>query len=719
MAVLEKIRNNAGLVVGIVGLGLFAFVVGDALQSGSTFWGQSELTVLSIDGEEVSYLDYHKRIEQMSEMQGAQITDEQRMMINNQLAQEYITGHALEKLSEQVGLQVTPSEVYALLHGNQGIQPSRTAMQFFSSLGIDMNNAEAVNNFISQMSDRSISALPAESQGQMRMIQAQWQQLQRTIVSERKQEKLATLLSRTYKVTKLDQDLALAGGSRTVALVRTSAPAISDASQSVTDDEIKAYYDKNKERYRMPVVATEINYISLQVTPSSEDYKVAEDQAGKILAELSGAASTDETERIARANGSTTPNAYLTKSELERLGLSVGEISFVESAQIGGVHNSGLVADKYNLIKLVDKKSGIGSINIRYMMLDSVGSAKADSLQTALRAGADFAKLAGEYSLDPNAKTNGGLLELPNEMGQTEAAITESMADQLASQSGIAFDQLFREPIGSVLVLGEPNSRIIVKSENASAVTDKYRIAVVSVPAEFSQRTYDAKLAILSKILQGGGSFDSMAQQAEKEGFNVSRAEYINTGTALLGRIPGSRSLIHWALNAEAGETTDKVHRIGTDYIAIAQVASQAPKGYAPLAMVKESIKITLESEKRAEALKTSLASKGLATLEAYASEMGTQIDTIVGVNYLVRGREHAAFNGQAMATALGQLSKPFVAGTEVMVVQPVAQEPANAEAADSQSRQQERNVGYQLFSRAFSSLIEGLEVDDRRGKFY
>lgn len=718
MAVLEKIRNNAGLVVGVVGLGLFSFVIGDALQSSSRFLGGNDLTVLSIDGEEVSYFDYERRINQAQDMQSGQLTDEQRMMLNNQLAQEFITEHALNKISEQVGLRVTGDEVYALLHGGQGIQPSRTAAQFFSNFGIDIQDATRVNDFITQMSDRSINALPAESQGQMRQLQAQWQMVQKAIVGERTQEKLASILSRSYKLTNLDLELAGAAGTRTVELVRTAV--IGGDAAAVTAEEAKAYYDKHKEAYRVPSEMTEIKYISMHVVPSSDDYKQAEEMAKKAVVELSEAPSSEEVERISRGYvGSNTTESYLTDSEINRLGLSAETINFVKTAEVGQVHNSGLVDDRYTILKIIDRKSGIENINIRYMVLDSTMSAQVDSLQAALKAGADFAEMARQHSIDPQSKEQGGLLELRNEMGLPDTKITEFTALQIARQSGIAFDQLFKNPVGTTLVFGQPNARILVKSENAGAVVPKYRLAIVPVVAEFSATTYDGHLATLNRILGEGGSFDDMAAKAEREGFQVTKSEYLSASSPAVGRIPSSRTLASWALNAEVGETTDKVFRLSSDYLAIATVTQKLPQGYAPMGMVEDEIKAAVAHEKRAEELAGELTAKGFTTLEEYATDLDTQVETLVGVNYLVRGSEAPAFNGKAMTTPLGQLSKPFVAGHEVMIVKPVSNDTVSPEQQASQSKQQERNVGYQLFSRAFRALVQSLKIEDNRARFF
>lgn len=55
MATLEKIRSKAGLLVLVVGLALFAFIIGDFLNSGSTYFRQSQERIAEIDGEVVKF----------------------------------------------------------------------------------------------------------------------------------------------------------------------------------------------------------------------------------------------------------------------------------------------------------------------------------------------------------------------------------------------------------------------------------------------------------------------------------------------------------------------------------------------------------------------------------------------------------------------------------------------------------------------------------------
>ncbi|WP_373809778.1 SurA N-terminal domain-containing protein, partial [Porphyromonas loveana] len=156
MATLEKIRGKAGLLIVVVGLALFAFIIGDFLRSGSTFFRQSQEVVLDIDGEKIKIYDYQQRLHEMetlAERNGTQMTDEQRAAINNQLAQQYIQDYVLEQEAGKLGLAVSADELLALIIGD-GVQPSMIAQQFLSQYGINSTDKVAVNEFLNQISDK-------------------------------------------------------------------------------------------------------------------------------------------------------------------------------------------------------------------------------------------------------------------------------------------------------------------------------------------------------------------------------------------------------------------------------------------------------------------------------------------------------------------------------------------------------------------------------------
>lgn len=716
MAVLDRIRSNAKLMVGFVGFALAAFVLGDALQNGNTWFSANQRVALSVDGTDTNIEDYERRLhsltEQMQQRYGTeQLSDEQRMALNNSLAQQIVAENILNKLAKQVGIQVTTDEVYALLTGEQGITPSPMASQFFASLGINIQDSKSVNDLIKQLSDKSIQALPAEQQGQMRVIQAQFRSMQEGLLTARLQQKLQALLSRSYRLTKLDQELALAGGSRTVALVRTT-PMPNDQDAKPTEEQIKKYYDTHQDFFRTSEDGTELSYISVQVTPSSDDYKAAEEEAQKAYSELQAASSEQVADVVRNYNGAF-HKTYLTGEELEQIGLSNKELDFVKTAEVGAVLNSGLVNDKYSILRLFAKKQGIPALGIKVIVLDSLMSTKSDSLLTALKGGASFDEMVEKYSQDPQSKANAGRISQQGQYGIEQNTFSE------VQLGGSVFAEVYNKPVGEAFAVENGSMKLIIKSVDAQPVATKYQLAVVNVDANFSEKTYNSKYEALNRILGAGGSFADMIAKAEKEGFSVMQNQMVSVSTPQLPTVPGSRSVVSWALKAKEGEITDKIYRIGSDYLTIAVANKHYEAGTMPLSQVKEQIVARLSAEQRAEALVEKLSKKNLNSLEDYANELNVQVENLVGVNYLVRGSEPAAFNGKAMTTAIGQLSKPFVAGTEVMVIQPQSIEANDAAAVEAQTKQSEQGTGYQLANRAFQSLLQRTKVQDNRARFY
>ena len=53
MAALQKIRNKAGLLIGVIGVALLAFILSDLFTSSNAFFNKFKDKVVSIDGDVV------------------------------------------------------------------------------------------------------------------------------------------------------------------------------------------------------------------------------------------------------------------------------------------------------------------------------------------------------------------------------------------------------------------------------------------------------------------------------------------------------------------------------------------------------------------------------------------------------------------------------------------------------------------------------------------
>ena len=116
MATLEKIRNKSVLLFVIIVVALLAFILGDFLTSGRTYFG-SPTTVAKAGGVTVEYQDYQNRLAQA----GEQLRNQGRDYSNDQLAQNVVSGLVAEQLLKkeykELGITVTDKELTNALTG--------------------------------------------------------------------------------------------------------------------------------------------------------------------------------------------------------------------------------------------------------------------------------------------------------------------------------------------------------------------------------------------------------------------------------------------------------------------------------------------------------------------------------------------------------------------------------------------------------------------------
>ena len=62
MATLNKIRSKAGLLVVIIGVALLAFIVGDFLNSGHTFYAMNQNKVAVVNGTNIGVEEFQERV---------------------------------------------------------------------------------------------------------------------------------------------------------------------------------------------------------------------------------------------------------------------------------------------------------------------------------------------------------------------------------------------------------------------------------------------------------------------------------------------------------------------------------------------------------------------------------------------------------------------------------------------------------------------------------
>ena len=71
MATLEKIRSKAAMLVVVIGIALLAFIIGDFLNSGQSFFMMNQNKVATVNGTTIGVEEYQARVSARTEQMQA------------------------------------------------------------------------------------------------------------------------------------------------------------------------------------------------------------------------------------------------------------------------------------------------------------------------------------------------------------------------------------------------------------------------------------------------------------------------------------------------------------------------------------------------------------------------------------------------------------------------------------------------------------------------
>lgn len=548
-------------------------------------------------------------------------------------------------------------------------------------------------------------------------VRNQWLETEKQIRTQRLSEKVNALLTRSYAINSLDEKYTTGLGTRTVAVVRTPSTILPNDQVTVTDQQVQAYYDSHKQQFAFPFEQAKVNYYSTLVRPSEADYAAAKAQVDTARVQL--LATTTPAKVVRNYDNGNAYETYFTDKELEQyLSTIPNAMTMLREGAIGSVNEPVIVNDSYTLIKLLDRKQAPEEVKVNLIPLDTINALKADSLIAAIQSGsATLAQIVATYAMDDQTKANGGyLINQDNYTGMPDSTFTE------AELFGMGLDTLTKTPINQFVKMERPGATLLVRRTAPSASVNHYRIAQLTVPINFSEETFRTAQAKINEIFTSDKSFDKMMEDAQAAGLSVVRGEYVNSSSAALASIPNSREIISWALRSKAGTVSDKLFRCGeNDYLVVAEVETKYPAGFQPFEQVADQVRDIVLMEQRGDQLASNLASKKLNSLDSYATDMQSSVDTLYNISYVTSPNTPSALVGKAMTTAVGQLSAPFRAGTEVVVLQPISEnvDASVTKPSPAATAQIRRSYGQQMAYRAMQELVIKTPVEDTRYRFW
>lgn len=712
MATLEKIRSKAGLLVLVVGLALFAFIIGDFLNSGSTYFRQTQERVAKVDGEVIKIQDYQGRIDEMTEMykmqsNSASIPEEYMNQIRESVFDAMVREVVLDEATDKLGMVVSPEELFDMVQG-ENISPMIQQMQMFVNPQTGQFDKAALLNFLKQIDDDNIANYPAEQQAQLIQARNFWLFWEKNIKRQRLEQKYTTLLSKAVSANALEAKEAFdnAAENSDIVYAMQSYASIPDSAVNVSKSEIEKLYNQRKELYKQKEGKV-VKYIAVDIRPSQEDY----DKASADIESLKEEFKTSEKVADIVNENSEVPymDAFFTENAFDP------EMKqFATTAEVGEVYGPVFDNDKYRMFKLVDKTVAPDSVKVSHIMLANTGdeartTVLADSLMNVLKNGGNFAELAKEFSADQAAE-NGG------ELGWfTEITALRGVNEDFKNA-------VFSTPVNGIAKVKSLYGTHLVKVTEKTNNVNKYKVADIDMTVSPSSKTYSNIYNELNQFISKNNDLAKLDDAAKEAGYNLISGVTVTADNQTLGSIKNSRQVIRWAFQNDKGKISEIFEC--DDKFVIAGVEGTLKEGYRSVASVTPALRAELAAQKKGEKIAADLKAKNLTSMDAYADAMGSKVDSVKFVNFGTRriagiGVE-PKMNAMVSVAEVDKVSEPVVGNNGVYVFKVYDR---NKDAKEFNETEEIRSLNasnaYRFEYQAIMSLVNKADVEDNRIRFF
>jgi len=702
MALIKQIRQRTGLAIGVIAVGLIFFLVGgDILSPNSTLLGGAQRHVGEIAGEKVSYEEYMQKIEEVKfsfqQNTGRNPTENELFSIREQAWQALIVERMFADQYDELGLTVSDAELVDMVQGRNIIAELRQQLTNPETGEFDRQQLIA---FLQSLEN----ATPQE--------RAFWAQQERLFADARLRLKYDNLLTTADYATRAEGRMEHKMANTIADVEHLFVPyyAISDNEVSVTDNELKDYIKRNKEKFRVSD-ARDLEYVAFPLTPSAEDSALVNREINRLREELRG---TDSDSIFAMRN-SEAANPFRTFLPGENLPATLTRN--VEDPQEGGIYGPFLTErSSYVVYKISDKFDGTPRMRASHILIGTEGMDDAQKAQAREQAQEilkeaqgtdDFAPLAQRYGQDGTAQRGGDLGYFSKE-------------DFIEDFAQVAFAARNTGVIPRV-VETEYGFHIIKVTDMPK--TQAFRIATVELELLASDNTRNDAYRNADFFASSSSNQKEFRSNAEQEGYRVIQANGLNQGARNLNNIPNAREVVRWAFNDASVNKVSEVFELDNSYV-VAVLTNKTEEGTASLEQVRPEVTTQVKNEKKATIIADRLRGKStLADMKAVFEEdasLGNTPDlklsatVIPGVGFAPKAI------GRIFGLSSGQLSEPIIEDIGVLVARVNAVTPAG-EVGDYARYQSQvvMNASQRTAYMVMMAMEDMAKVKDYRYRFF
>lgn len=712
MATLQNIRSKGPLLVIVIGLALFAFIAGDAWK---VLQPHQAHDVGEVNGDALSAQDYQALVEEYTDVikfssGNASLSDEQNNQIKDEVWRTYVNNKLLEKEAKKLGLTVSKAEIQAII--DAGVHPMLQQTPFRNPQ-TGAFDKDMLMKFLVDYSKMNTSQMPAQYVEQYTMMYKFWSFVEKNLIQNRLAEKYQALISKSLFSNPIEAQDAFDARVNQMDLLLAAVPysSIVDSTITVKESELKELYNKKKEQFKQYVETRDIKYIDVQVTASPEDRAAIEKEVSEYTQQL---ADTDnDYTTFIRSTGSEQPyvDLYYNKTAFPR-----DVVARMDSAALGKVYGPYYngTDNTINSFKVVAKTAAADSVEFRQIQVYAEDAAKtktlADSIYKAIKGGANFVELAKKYNQTGDANW------------LTAAAYENQQIDNENLKFISAINNLGVNEVSN-LTIGQAN--VILQVTNKKAVKDKYKVAVIKRPVDFSKETYNRAYNNFSQFIAANPSLDKMVASAEEAGYRLLERNDLYSSEHTIGGIRGTKEALKWAFAAKPGEVSGLYECGESDRLVVVALASVTPEGYRSLKQVQDQLRAEIVKDKKAEKIMNDMKAANATSFDQYKAMAHAVSDSVKHVTFAAPAYIPALRSSEPLVGAyasvaeLNKLSAPIKGNAGVFVLQMYAKDKLN-ETFDAKAEEATlENMHARLAGRLMNDLYLKGEVKDSRYLFF
>ena len=705
-SVIQKIQNQTGCLLLVIGIAMLAFVLTDLFSSRTSSFGNKANSIGSIDGESVDVQEYNQIYESLLANVRAQnpgLELDERFLASykqqawNMLVQEKLVSQEYEAL----GLEVSGAEMEDITIGDN------THPQLIQAF-TNQETGQFDKGRLVQYLREDIEASPDAKE--------QWLSFEKDMIRQIITEKYTALVNNAFYATELEARTTFTREQLPVngSVVGISFATIPDSTVQITDRDLQKYIDAHRSEFEQEA-SRDIEFVAFDVKPSREDSMATQEWINSNKEKFEKA--TDDSLFVSLM-GSETPYDPTFKVRGNFTKDVEDDLFDADTNTVLGPYESN---GTYGLFKVVEiGEDSLKSVRASHILLTVGGRTKEDTLNAMkearellsdIRSGkTDFATEAKNRNMDGTGTKDGDL---------------GWMRENSRSAPKKFIDKAIKTSKGGYFVVATRNGVHLGKTtSNVSRRMIKVaRLTQTVIPSTDTDREYYRMAGEFLAKAKGDEVFEEIA---EGMGYTKKVAKEITEQERVVSGIQSGNIIARWLFDSETdeGDVSDIIEVDGK-YV-VAHCTKVRKDGVASIDDVRTEIEPKVIAQLKGEQLRPKMeeALKNSNNAKELADALNTVVTPVPNVTYESGNIPYIGADdkvlGALMGTAVGKHSEVLVGDNGVYVVYVDGQGQVDIP-ADLSLKQleltEQLNRGTDVAIE--QSLLKIGDVKDRRYKFF